>query len=244
MARRLLGSFSVPPITLRILIATAVVTIVSVVARNVGYPQLLEALILQPAEVLHGFKIWQVLTYVFVTGGDPISFLIDLVVLYFFGGWFERSFGPKRFTRFFLLSAVGAAVLPLAVSLFSASTALVAYYGAWSVFEALTVAMGVLQPGAQVYFYMVLPVTARQLMFLSWGLLGLFIVFNHQLSPYLTAIGGIGMGFLLSLGVSGPRRWWLRVQAARLERTLRRRAQHLRVVPKNGEDKKKDTYLH
>jgi hypothetical protein len=102
--------------------------------------------------------------------------------------------------------------------------------------------MGVLQPGAQVYFYMVLPVTARQLMFLSWGLIGLFIVFFHGVSPYLTAIGGIGMGFALSLGSRWPRRLWLRFQAARDERQLKRRAQHLRVIPKNGEDK--DKYLH
>ena len=48
------------------------------------------------------------MTYVFVTGLDPISFLFDLLVLYFFAGWFERSFGAKRFVRFFFLAAVGA----------------------------------------------------------------------------------------------------------------------------------------
>jgi membrane associated rhomboid family serine protease len=234
---------SIPPITLRLMIATSVVTIGAVVANNFGLPQVLQALSYQAVEVVPGLKVWKLLTYVFVTGLDPISFLFDLLVLYFFAGWFERSFGPRRFLRFFLLSAAGAALLPLALSPFSVSVATYPYLGAWSVFEALTVAMGMLQPGAQVYFYMVLPVTARQLMFLSWGLIALFIVFFHGVVPYLTAIGGIGMGFALTLGSREPRRWWLRFQAARLERQLKRRAQHLRVIPKNGEDKN-DKYLH
>jgi membrane associated rhomboid family serine protease len=244
MARRLLGSFSVPPVTLRLLIVTAVVTLGAVIAQNFGFSLPLELLILQPAAVLHRFEIWKLLTYVFVADLEPIQFLINLVVLYFFGGWFERSFGPKRFLRFYLLSAAGAGLLPLMLGLVWPAVANFPYLGAWSVFEALTVAMAVLQPGAQVYFYMVLPVSARQLMYLSWALIGLFIIFYHSPVPYLTAIGGIGMGFALSLGVNGPRRWWLRFQSARLERQLRRRAQHLRVVPRNGEDKSKDSYLH
>ncbi len=242
MARRFSLSF-IPPITLRLMIATAVATIGAVVANNFGLPQILQALVLQPVEVVPGLKLWKLLSYVFVTGLDPISFLFDLLVLYFFAGWFERSFGPRRFLQFFFLSAAGAALLPLAISPFSPSVASYPYLGAWSVFEALTVAMGMLQPGAQVYFYMVLPVTARQLMFLSWGLIALFIVFGHGVVPYLTAIGGIGMGFALTLGSREPRRWWLRFQAARMERQLKRRAAHLRVIPKNGEEKS-DKYLH
>ncbi len=234
---------SIPPITLRLMIATAVVTIGAVVANNFGLPQVLQTMSFQAVEVVPGLKVWKLLTYVFVTGLDPIGFLFNLVALYFFAGWFERSFGPRRFVRFFLFSAAGAALLPLALSPFSVSIATYPYLGAWSVFEALTVAMGMLQPGAQVYFYMVLPVTARQLMFLSWGLIALFIVFFHGVVPYLTAVGGIGMGFVLTLGSGEPRRWWLRFQAARLERLLKRRAQHLRVIPKNGEDKS-DKYLH
>ena len=245
MARRFL-SF-IPPITLRLMIATAVVTIGGVVARNFGLPQVLEAMSFQPMEVIPGLKLWKLLSYVFVTGVDPLGFLFDLVVLYFFGGWFERAFGPRRFVRFFFLSAAGAALLPLAISpfsnSFSMSVATYPYIGAWSVFEALTVAMGMLQPGAKVYFYMVLPVTARQLMFLSWGLIALFMVFFHGVVPYLTAIGGIGMGFALTLGSREPRRWWLRFQAARMERQLKRRASHLRVIPKNGEEKN-DKFLH
>jgi membrane associated rhomboid family serine protease len=189
---------------------------------------------LVPGKVVPGLQIWRLVSYVFLSGAEPLGFLMDLFVLFFFAGWFERSYGPRRLLRFFLLSALGAGVFTTLVGLVSPGTAAYPYFGAWAAFEALTVAMGTLQPAAQVYFYMVIPVTARQLMYLSWGIIGLFVVFYHTFVPFLPAIGGVGMGFALTVGWQGPRRLWLRLQAARLERQLRRRAQHLRVVPKES----------
>lgn len=240
-----MGGFfaQIPKVTFRLLIATAVVTIGAVVLQNFGFPLVLKELVLVPEDVVPGLHLWKVVTYAFVTGGDPIGFLFDILVLYSFGSWFERSYGSKRYARFFFFSAIGAALLPVAVGVFSARVAGYSYVGAWAVFEALTVALGILQPGATVNFYMIIPVTARQLMYLSWALIGLFIVFNHTFVPFLPAIGGIGMGFFLVLGTSGPRRLWLRLQSALLERQIRQRSQHLKVVPKDDDPDRK-TYLN
>jgi membrane associated rhomboid family serine protease len=199
----------------------------------------------RPEDVVPGLKVWKLLTYLFILGSDPLGFIFGLLVLYFFGGWFERSWGSRRFLRFFLISGAGAALLPLAVSFFSPRVASATYFGSWAVLEALTVAMGLLQPRMQVYFYFVIPLTARQLMFISWGLLGLFVIFNASVVPYLPAIGGILMGLILTLGTQGPRRLWIRFEAARIERQLRRRARHLTVVPPPSREKDdKKTYLH
>jgi membrane associated rhomboid family serine protease len=241
--RNLFGA--VPPITLQLMIATGGATLLCVILANFGIPQVLDAFVYRPHDVIPGFKVWKLLTYLFVLGSDPIGFIFGLLVLYFFGGWFERSWGSQRFMRFFLISGAGAALLPLLVSPFSTRVAGTAYFGNWAVLEALTVAMGMLQPDIKVYLYFVLPVTARQLMYVSWGLVGLFIVFNASVVPYLTAIGGVGMGLLLTLGAQGPRRLWIRFQAARIERQLRRRARHLTVVPPPSRDRDdKKTYLH
>ncbi len=236
---------AIPPITLQLLIATAGATLLCVILSNFGMPQVADAFVLRAHDVIPGLKVWKLLTYLFVLGADPIGFIFGLLVLYFFGGWFERSWGSQRFMRFFLISGAGAALLPLALSPLSPRIAGAEYFGNWAVLEALTVAMGMLQPEMKVYIYFVLPVTARQLMFGSWGLIVLFMVFNASVVPYLTAIGGVGMGLLLTLGAQGPRRLWIRFQAARIERQLRHRARHLKVVPppaRDGEDKK--TYLH
>jgi membrane associated rhomboid family serine protease len=244
VARRpnLLGR--VPPITLQLMMASAGATLICVILANFGIPQVLEAFVYRPEEVVPGLKIWKLLTYLFILGSDPLGFIFGLMVLYFFGGWFERAWGSRRFLRFFLISGAGAALLPLAISPFSPRVAATAYFGSWPVLEALTVAMGMLQPAMQVYFYFVIPLTARQLMLISWGLLGLFVVLNGSVVPYLPAIGGVGMGLILTLGTQGPRRLWIRFQAARIERLLKRRSRHLTVVPPTPEKDDKKTYLH
>jgi membrane associated rhomboid family serine protease len=226
------------------MIATAGATLICVILANFGIPQVLDAFIYRPEDVVPGFKVWKLLTYLFILGSDPLGFIFGLMVLYFFGGWFERAWGSRRFLRFFLIAGAGAALLPLVVSFFSERVAATAYFGSWSVLEALTVAMGMLQPQMQVYFYFVIPLTARQLMFISWGLLGLFVVFHGSVVPYLPAIGGVAMGLLLTLGTQGPRRIWIRFQAARIERQLKRRARHLSVVPPPPKKEDKKTYLH
>jgi membrane associated rhomboid family serine protease len=226
------------------MIATAGATLICVILANFGIPQVLDAFVYRPEDVVPGWKVWKLLTYLFILGSDPLGFIFGLMVLYFFGGWFERAWGSRRFLRFFLIAGAGAALLPLLVSVFSERVAATAYFGSWSVLEALTVAMGMLQPQMQVYFYFVIPLTARQLMFISWGLLGLFVVFSGSVVPYLPAIGGVLMGLLLTLGTQGPRRIWIRFQAARIERQLKRRARHLSVVPPPPTKEDKKTYLH
>ena len=245
MARRGLLS-QVPPVTLRLIIATAVATIGCLLLSHAGYPQVLDAFALTPFQVVPGLRLWKLLSYVFVSVDHPLNFIFDLMMIYFFAGWFEQMQGSRRLVRFFAFSAIGAGVLPVLLGLFFPSVAGAFYTGAWPVFEALTVAMGILQPGAQINLYMLIPVTARQLMYGSWVLIALFVVFDGTVVPFLPAIGGVGMGFALTVGVHGPRRLWLRFQSARLERQLRRRAQHLRVVPKDGDkdSSEKKTYLN
>ncbi len=237
----------VPPITLRLLVATAVTTIGCVVAYHLGLPQLLEAFVLRPAEVLPGLKVWKLLSYLFVEGTDPLGFLIDLVVLYFFGAWFERTWGPRRFIVFYAISGAGAGLFVTLVGLVSPSVAAQPYFGIWPVMEALTVAMGMLEPDMEIYFYFLFPLKARIMMFASWGLIALFMIFGGTPVPYLAAVGGALTGLALSVSRGGPRRLWLRFRAAQIERQLRRRARHLTVVPppeERGRDGEPKHWLH
>jgi membrane associated rhomboid family serine protease len=246
------GSFGgwlgrVPPITLRLVIATLVATLLCIIAANAGAPDVLSAFLLQPEEVIHRFKVWKLLSYLFVQGGDPIGFLFGLLVLYFFGSWFERRWGPKRFLTFFLASGAGAGALVVLAGLLSERVSQFPYSGNWAAIEALTVAMGLGEPDAEIYLYMLFPVKARTLMFGSWVLLGLFMVFAGTPVPYLNAMGGVVMGLALTVGSGGARKIWLRFQVSRIERSVRRRARHLKVVPpaeRPSEDSGKKTYLH
>jgi membrane associated rhomboid family serine protease len=235
----------VPPTTLKLIVATGVTTLACVIALNFGHPQLAEAFLLRPADVLPGLKVWKILSYMLFEGTEPLQFLIDLVVLYFFAAWFEQTWGPRRFITFYAIAGAGSALLVVLLGLVSHTVAAQPYFGIWPVMEALTVAMGMLEPNMQINFYMIFPMRARTMMFLSWGLVALLIVFNGSIVPYLAVIGGIGMGLALSLGANGPRRLWLSFRAAQIERQLRRKSGHLKVVPP-PERKEADpkTYLH
>jgi membrane associated rhomboid family serine protease len=226
--------------------ATLTATLLCVVARNAGRPEVLEAFLLRPQDVIPGLKIWKLLSYLFVQGSGPIDLLIGLLVLYFFGSWFERRWGSRRFLIFFLLSGAGAGALVVLLGLFSSRIALEPYTGMWAVVEALTVAMGLSEPDTEIYLYLMFPMKARTLMFASWLLLGLFMVFAGSPVPYLNVLGGAAMGGVLTTGFAGPRKAWLRFRAGRIERELRRRARHLKVVPpaKSESESDKKTYLH
>lgn len=235
----------VPPTTLKLLIATGVTTLACVIAMHLGYPLVLEAFILQPDQVLPGLKVWKLLSYLLVAGLDPLSFILNLLFLYFFAGWFEQMWGPRRFIKFYAFAGGGAALTVVLLGLLWPAVAASQYLGIWPVMEALTVAMGMLQPNMVINFYMVFPLRARTMMYLSWGLIALYIAFHGSVVPFLDVIGGVGMGFALTVGANGPRRLWLNFRAAQIERQLRRKSGHLKVVPP-PERKEADpkTYLH
>jgi membrane associated rhomboid family serine protease len=236
----------IPPTTLRLMIATVVATLLGVIARNAGRPEVLDAFLLRPREVVPGLRVWQLLSYLFIQGTGAIDLLLGLLVLYFFGSWFERRWGSRRFLFFFVASGAGAGAFVVLLGLLSSRIASEPYYGIWAVAEALTVALGVSEPDTEIYLYLMFPMKARNLMFASWVLLGLFAVFAGSPIPYLNAIGGAAMGGVLTAGFGGPRQAWLRFRASRIERELRRRARHLKVVPptKGDVEGDKKTYLH
>ncbi len=81
-----------------------------------------------PAAVIHGLgvvgvptwfgyvpAIWQLLTYSFLHGG-PWHLLMNMLVLWMFGGVIEGTWGSRRFTEFYFLSVLAAAVTTIIVT--------------------------------------------------------------------------------------------------------------------------------
>lgn len=56
------------------------------------------------------FKIWQVITYMFMHGSFAHIFF-NMFALVMFGGVIERIFGPKKYLNYYLISGLGALVL-------------------------------------------------------------------------------------------------------------------------------------
>jgi membrane associated rhomboid family serine protease len=66
-----------------------------------------------PPEV--SFQPWQLVTYSFLHGG-LMHLLFNMLALYMFGSDLERVFGAKRFTIYYFVSVVSAALAQIAVA--------------------------------------------------------------------------------------------------------------------------------
>jgi membrane associated rhomboid family serine protease len=63
------------------------------------------------------FKVWQIITYMFVHGGWAHIFF-NMFALYSFGGAVEYIMGSKRFLNFYLICGLGAIALQMVVQAF------------------------------------------------------------------------------------------------------------------------------
>lgn len=62
-----------------------------------------------PTGVVFQGKLWQPLTYIFLHGG-LFHWLLNMLVLYMFACDVERTWGTKRFLKYFFITGVGAGV--------------------------------------------------------------------------------------------------------------------------------------
>ena len=79
-------------------------------------PSLLEYLGLVPTLVLHQFRVWQLVTYMFLHGG-VFHILFNMLALWMFGAELERIWGTRYFLKFYFLTGVGAGALTVIFSL-------------------------------------------------------------------------------------------------------------------------------
>ena len=131
------------------------------------------------------FQIWRVLTYMFLHG-DIMHLLFNMLALFVFGCSIERTWGTKRFYRYYLLCGLGAAFLAFIpygpfyeIPIVGASGAI---YG-------ILLAYGVLFPFNRIWILMTFPVEARYLV-MVWG----FVAFVGSI------LGSGGVAHIVHLG--------------------------------------------
>jgi membrane associated rhomboid family serine protease len=195
------------PMVLRLLIVNAVLSIVFMILRTTS-PELAATIshlvLLTPSEAILQGRVWQVATYMWFHE-QPFQLLMSLLILWFFGPQFEQRWGPKSFLRFFVLAGIGsgviAALVGVVVPFFNVDNS-----GMGAALNGLLMAFALAFPEATVRMYFIIPVTARQLVYV---VILIEVVFaaagsNHQLPAQL---GGLLSGYLLVTGRWRPSRW-------------------------------------
>jgi membrane associated rhomboid family serine protease len=79
-------------------------------------PPITEWLGLIPGLVIHEFRVWQLVTYMFLHGG-LFHILFNMLALWMFGTELERRWGTRFFLKYYFVTGIGAGALTVAFSL-------------------------------------------------------------------------------------------------------------------------------
>jgi hypothetical protein len=197
-------------------------------------------LLLAPADVVLHLSLWQPLTYCFVET-TATGVLFGALVLWQIGGALEQSWGPRRLLAFAIGTTVLAGLLTTGLAFLLGPLFQMRFAGGWVMASALWVGYGLSLGRAQTNFWG-LPVSGNILAAIGAAFVLLNGAFNRW--PVVPAV----LGLLLTavyVRVGGPELWWLRFQSWRLQRRMRGRSKHLRVVaPDRNTPRDSDRYLH
>lgn len=165
---------------------------------------------LRPAQMLADRSYWQLITYMFI---HDVSFLhvgMNMLVLWWFGSDVERAWGPKRFTRYYLLAGIFAGLTVAAIS----SNSLSITIGASGAVMALLIAFATTYPDRTLLFMFIVPMKAKYLVMLIAGL-EIFATASaaQDRVSHWAHFGGMAFGLLWFLHFSGRLRpsTWRRV---------------------------------
>ena len=203
------------PVVKRLLIANVGVFVVTFAA-----PDLIPWLAFRPDRILSQF--WGIFTYMFVHGSLGHLFM-NMLVLFFFGTPLESRWGGKEFFRFYVVAALGGAVLQFA---FAGGGGMM--IGASAACYGVMLAFAMNWPNAPIYIWGIFPVKAK------W-LVG-FMALSVLLSSFGSSGGGIAhfahLGGLVAALLYLKADWRPRALATEVRETARPRQRRLAIVPR------------
>jgi membrane associated rhomboid family serine protease len=145
------------------------------------------------------FQPWQLVTYSFLHGGVT-HLLFNMFALYMFGSDLERVFGQRRFTTYYFVSVITAALAQLAVSAMASSPPIPTVGASGGVFG-LLLGFGLYFPHRKVMLIF-LPVPMSAWLFVMlYGALELFlgVTGTQRGVAHFAHLGGMLGGYLTIL---------------------------------------------
>ena len=222
------------PMLRKMLIGLCVSYIVSMLAIRAGGGLWVTHLELQHEAVLGG-ELWRLVSYGFLHEG--VGHLIgNLLLFYFFGLDIEKQFGARRLLIVTMFCVIGGGVLASlsALSGLSPSNPVI---GASGGALGLLVCWCLVHARRTIRLFGVLPLTGKQLLYLSVGLEILLAVSPGGANSSATHFGGMITGWALITGAANPKRWRQKIRLASLRRKMKRsRKPNLNVI-KGGKSK-------
>lgn len=227
-----------PNTVLGLVAATAVVTILGALFGHANVP-LLAALALEPDRVFGG-ELWRLITWTFLEP-NPLGLIFACLLLAWLGRDLSSAWGHWRFVGVYIGFAAAVAVTTCLIALFSSTVRLVPYATAWAMCDAILIAWATHFPNRQILLYFIIPVSGRNLVYLTIAGTALFALFSH---PVLYIPHFIAIGFMMVFArYPALDLVWMKLRLALMRRSVPRRSGTLRVV-RSEEEKNPPRWLH
>jgi membrane associated rhomboid family serine protease len=198
-----------------------------------------------PAQVVHSFAVWQVVTYLFLHGG--ISHVLwNMLALWMFGAELERTWGTRRFVTFYLVcGAIAGLTVIIAAYLFGGAN--VPVVGSSGAIYGILIAYAVLFPNQTILFGFLIPIKTKYFVLIIGAVIFLqsymALAAGQGAAEAIAGLGGLMAGYLilrggrLQLRVSQP------LNAAYKDWKLRRAKKKFEVYLRK-KDSNRDRWVH
>ena len=159
---------------------------------------------LMPDAVLGSGYVWQLATYAFLHA-DVFHILFNMLALWMFGVELERVWGTRFFVKYYAITAVGAGLVTLAVSLLPVSFGPRMYYsltiGASGAIYGLLLAYGLSFPNRPIYLYFLFRIPAKYFVMIIGAVAFLSSISNQPGGiSHAAHLGGLGVGYFYLKG--------------------------------------------
>ncbi|MCD6376477.1 MAG: rhomboid family intramembrane serine protease [Caldisericaceae bacterium] len=179
-----------PPAVKNLMFANGIIWLMMILNGSLRY-FLLDQFALNRIDVFYNFKIWQLVTYMFLH--DPSGFMhvfFNMLFLWMFGAELENEWGTKEFLKYYFITGIGAGILNIILSPSPTIGASGAVYG-------IMLAYALRYPDRYIYIYFLFPVKIKYFMaFLA------FVSFFSTFGAYgggiahAAHLGGIVIGYI------------------------------------------------
>ncbi len=200
-----------PNVTRFLIIIIAAYLLFAVVGRNGIGMSIYRALLLSPHDVVYSFEVWRLLSYAFLHDlASPMHVIFNGLMLYMLGPQLEDRWGELRFLIFIMVAILAGGVAVIISFLLGVSGAFVVGFSAATI--GLVIAWGLTFSQQQIFLLGILPISGKQLVFLTFGLEVLYAVSSTSISS-AAHFGGMIAALIFTLGLYKPRRikqlWFL-----------------------------------
>jgi membrane associated rhomboid family serine protease len=161
---------------------------------------------LVPEDIIRRGRLWELVTYLFVhSPGDLMHILFNMLAVWMFGTDLERRWGTTAFSKYYLVTGVGAGVSMVLVSLIPwaplHSVYAVPTIGASGAVYGLLLAWALIFPSRQILFMLFFPIPARVFVFIM-GAIAFISALGASGGPVanLAHLGGLLVGWIYLKG--------------------------------------------